>query len=69
MAGPYKVTDVKQRERFTSGGSKVSYYDISVVTDQGATGTLRIDTKDYNPVTVKQLLEEFVAGLDMPFGL
>ena len=69
MADGYKVTDVRQRVRFTAGGAKVNYYDLTIETEEGATGTLRIDEKDYDKTTVKQRLDEFAAELDMPFKL
>lgn len=69
MADGYEVTDVKQRERFTAGGSKVTYYDLTILTESGATGTLRIASKDYSKETVKAKLDEFAADLEMPFSL
>jgi len=69
MADGYTVTDVKQRTRFTAGGGRVSYYDITVTTEQGATGTLRIVSKDYSPETVTERLSDFVKDLNMPFEL
>jgi len=67
--GTYTVEDVAQRQRFTQQGRKVSFYDVSITTDLGASGTLRIASKDYDKTTVKQLLDEFASELDMPFEL
>lgn len=69
MPVEYKVLDVNQRQRYTPGGTKVAFYDISVQTARGSTGTLRIDTADYNPAKVKQLLDEFAETLDFPFTM
>ena len=65
----YTVEDVAQRQRFTQQGRKVSFYDVSIVTELGSTGTLRIAAKDYDKTKVKGLLDEFAEKLDLPFGL
>lgn len=67
MADGYEVTDVFQRDRFTTGGKKVTYYDVGIVTERGASGTLRIKAVDYEPQTIKQKLDEFAKKLDTPF--
>ncbi len=67
--GEYTVEDVAQRQRFTQQGRKVSFYDVSITTDLGASGTLRIAAKDYDKTKVKQFLDQFASELDMPFGL
>jgi len=67
--GAYTVEDVAQRQRFTQQGRKVSSFDISITTELGASGTLRIAAKDYDKTRVKGLLDEFANELDMPFGL
>lgn len=65
----YTVEDVGQRQRFTQQGRKVSFFDISITTDLGATGTLRIASKDYDKTKVKELLDEFAEKLNLPFDL
>lgn len=67
MADGYTVTDVNQRERFTPGGSKVSYFDIHITTARGASGMVRINAVDYVREKVKPLLDEKAAELDMAF--
>ncbi|GAI67683.1 unnamed protein product [marine sediment metagenome] len=69
MDGKYTVTDVNQRKRFTPGGKQVTYYDIYILTQRGATGSLRVVAADYDIETVRPKLEELAAKLDMPFEL
>ena len=69
MAAGYEVTDVHQRERFTPGGARVSYYDVTIVTTKGATGTLRLKADDYNKAELPQKLKEYVEKLNLAFTL
>jgi len=69
MAATYKVTDVVQRERFTAGGKRVSYYDVTIETPRGSTGTKRIAASEYSKDKLKGLLDEFAAMLDLPYTL
>ena len=67
MAKGYMVTDVGERERYSAQGRRVLYYDVSIVTDSGATGTLRIPAKEYTIEKAQKLLDEFRAKLDIAF--
>jgi len=69
MAGAYTVTDVAERRRYTAGGREVTYYDVTIETVKGATGSVRIATADYTPENVKVALDELADRLDLPFGL
>jgi len=69
MAAKYTVTDVQQRQRFTPGGQKVSYYDVYITTAHGASGTLRVDAKDYDKKTLPGLLDGLADTLDMAFTI
>jgi len=69
MAEGYTVTDVMERKRFTGGGREITYYDISIVTDKGGTGTLRVRDAEYEKKAVAVKLEELRAKIDQAFEL
>lgn len=69
MSDKYTVTDVNQRKRFTPGGKQVTYYDIYILTERGATGSLRVVAADYDIEKVRPLLDGLAEKLDMPFEL
>ena len=69
MAECYKVTDVNERKRFTAGGREQTFYDVTILTDRGATGTVRIPAAEYEKEKVKEVLADLAAKLDMPFEL
>lgn len=69
MAKGYTVTDVGERERYSAQGRRVLYYDISIITDLGASGTLRVEAKDYEKEATKKLLSEFRDKLNIAFEL
>lgn len=68
MPGAYEILDVHKRERFTPGGSRVSYYEIGMVTALGATGTLRIKEIEYKKETLAGTLAAFAKELDRAFS-
>ena len=65
----YTVTDVAERRRFTAGGNEQLFYDIHIITERGATGSIRIPAADYEKEKVKKLLDELAEKLELPFGL
>lgn len=69
MAKDYKVTDVNERKRFTAGGREQTFYDVTILTDRGATGTIRIPAAEYKKEEVEKLLDQLAGKLDMPFEL
>jgi len=67
MAVKYTVTDVSERRRFTPGGKETLAYDIHILTDRGATGSVRIPAAEYGKDKVKELLDKLAEKLEMPF--
>lgn len=67
MPVKYTVTDVGERRRFTAAGKETLSYDIHIMTERGATGSVRIPVADYEKEKVKALLDELAAKLEMPF--
>jgi len=69
MPTGYTVTDVAERTRFTPQGREMTYVDIAITTDRGATGSIRVPRSEYVPEKVKAALAKLAAELDMPYEL
>jgi len=69
VAGKYTVTDVAERRRFTAGGNEQLFYDIHIVTERGATGSVRIPAAEYEKEAIKKVLNALQVKLDQPFAL
>lgn len=67
MPVKYTVTDVSERRRFTAAGKETLSYDIHILTERGATGSVRIAAADYEKEKVKGFLDELAEKLEMPF--
>lgn len=69
MPKGYTVTDVNERQRFTAGGGQQTLFDIHILTDRGATGSVRVPAADYEKEKVKAILDALAAKLDLAFTL
>lgn len=69
MADKYEVTDVNERRRFTPAGREQTLYHITIRTERGSTGSIRIPVAEYDKEKVEKALNELADMLDMPFGL
>ena len=67
MAEGYKVTDVIQQDRYSPAGRLVTFYRVSIETDLGARGSIRIPAAEYSKETLGKVLEDLRDTLNLPY--
>jgi len=63
----YKVTDVIQQDRYSPAGRLVTFYRVSIETDRGARGSIRIPAAEYSAETLPDILADLRDTLNLPY--
>jgi len=65
----YRVTDTRETQQMTEAGRVVKAFQVWLVTDKGATGTLEVPASDWNAEKLADLLTAKAKELDLAFAL
>lgn len=69
MPVSYKVVDVSQGIRRLTGGQRQLAYTITIVTERGSRGSVRIRAQQYDKESVRKELQALAESLDLPYQL
>ena len=68
MAG-YRVVDTRETQQMTEAGRVVKAFQVWLITDKGATGTLEVPASDWEAEKLGALLAAKAEELDLAFAL
>lgn len=65
----YKITSTRQVTTIDSGGNERTVTKVGITTENGSTGVVTVETKNWNDEDLPQILSDFAADLDLAFTL